>query len=208
MSEEKERKDIPEGFDLPENEPTPPPEEPGAAGEPMELPVEGAPVAPRPAKEGKRPSVLGKFIALIVIPIIAIPILICVYIERTKPLTEYQAQCVGTAQNFLKGLSDDTEESVPAAYNMLSPALRGKLPTERITGDYAEAASGLGKFRKLASPDWMPAPEGEAARAFEAKADFEKGRAPVFFHFMRVMTDNGPRVLIDRYRLGAKSSED
>ena len=41
---------------------------------------------------------------------------------KRKPLIAYEAECVAAAKTFLKGLSDDTEDSVPAAYNLLRMA--------------------------------------------------------------------------------------
>ena len=193
-------KDIVEGFDLPQGEPTPPP----ASEEPTESGLLPAAFEPHVKRAEQKPSVVGKLIALVIIPALAvIGILLMPYL-KSQSMDKFKGECKTTAEKFLAGLSDDTEDSVPAAYNLLHQDLQAELAAETVTEQYAAAARSLGKFRSLESIRWEEGPAGTASRSFRALAQFEKGTSPVWFRFARVTSDSVTAVKIAEYRFGAK----
>jgi hypothetical protein len=209
MSDERDQaenrsKDIVESFDLPQGEPTPPsglasPAKPGQeTGPPSAVPE------PHVGEAEKKPSVTGKLVALVIIPVLAVIGIIVMRSVKSRPVDEYRAECKATAEKFLKGLSDDTEESVPAAYHMLHQDLQTELAAEAVTEQYAEATHALGKFKTLESIRWDESTGGTASRSFRALAQFEGGTFPMWFRFARVTSDGGTVVKIAGYKFGAK----
>jgi len=122
---EKKPADIVEGFDLPQGEPVPPPELDATARG-------GVPLEPHVTEAEKRPSVTGKIVALVLIPLTAVVALIAFRALRQQPVVEYRYDCIVTAEEFLKGLSEDSEESVPAAYGRLHRTLRDRAASETV----------------------------------------------------------------------------
>jgi len=197
-------RDIVEGFDLPQQEST----APEAPGEPAKLVEEtGQPSAtgrPRVAATGKKPSVMGKLVALVIIPILAVIAILLMPYVKSRPVDKYKEECQAAAEKFLKGLSDDTEESVPEAYHLLHQDVQASLAAEVVTEQYAQAARGLGKFKGIESIRWDEGAGGTASRSFRALARFEGGTFPMWFRFARVTSDGVTVVKIAEYKFGAK----
>lgn len=185
--------DVAEGFDLPEED---------ADDEAEEEPTDYEPHV----KQAEKPSsVMGKLVALIVIPLVAVVGIIALRAVRRQPFIEYKAECIATAQKFLKGLSDDTAESVPKAYRLLHRDLRDRRATETVVEEYVQAAKGLGKFKRLGSIRWDQVEGGQASRSFRSLAQFEGGgQLPVWFKFARITADDKTEVKISAYKFGAK----
>lgn len=218
--ENKQPDDVAEGFDLPDIELTPPPEDksPGGAegfnlpdDEPAGQTDEEPGLFEPHVKQAEKPaSVRGKLIALTAVPVVAILVIIGINTGRQKPWLAYKQECAAVAKEFLKGLSDDTEKSVPAAYNLLHRDLRRRLATETVVNEYAEATKGLGKFKGLGSVRWDEGGPGVALRSFRSLAQFEGGgQSPVRFRFARVTVKqkDGKKVTevkISAYKFGAK----
>ena len=205
----KEPQGVESGFDLPGGDETPPPE-----GQPKAQPVEGfdlpedsavpapflsavgepAGIEPHVAKEEQRKpkqAIVGKLIALVGIPVVAIVLLFVLKTQRQQPYIEYQNDCVKTGTAFLMGMSDNTPDSVPAAYELLQAETRINKDVESVEEGYKTAAAGLGAFKSLDKLDWESAPRGKVPQAFDAVAVFEKGTMPVWFSFFRVDTGDG-----------------
>ena len=195
---EDESQDVVEGFDLPDSEPVPPPQ--------SALTAEGGPPAapplvfePHVRAAEKTSSILPKLVALIVIPLAAVIVLVLIRHGKMQRGVEYQRDCATTAEKFLKGLSDDTAESVPAAYNLLHKDLRRDRAAEFVTEEYAKATARLGKFKGLKDIRWDEAPPGQASTSFTALAEFEGEPFPVWFRFWGLSD-----VRISDYRFGTK----
>ncbi len=224
MTDKNEKpKDVVEGFDLPEGEATPPPPGTGPTASPQDFDLPEESVTPPPfvsavgepqgiephvkAEEarGKKPeSVTGKLIALVAIPIIAIVAIFLVRQSGRQPWLEYQADCKKTAEAFLKGMSEGSDESVPAAYNLLHTNLRRSKDVETVEGDFTKVADELGAFASLGEPDWDSAPRGQAPQSFKATAHFAKGECPVWFEFARIASGGKTETRISDYKLGGK----
>jgi hypothetical protein len=186
----------PSDFDLPESDVTPPPAA-APAGQPQ-----GAEPHVRKAEEAKpasRGSLWGKIIALVVLPAILLTLILVQRHNRQQTWVAYRFECVATAGAFLKGISDGTQDSVPAAYDLLfiekADGTEGP-DAEWVEGNYKEAAAGLGAFKSLQNARW----KSDGAGEFTAEAQCEKGAFPVRFAFVRV---NG-RMRITGYSLGGK----
>ncbi len=198
MTEEREpppepSDEIAEGFDLPEDDSADTAEEEPTAYEPH-------------VKQAERPqSVVGKLVALIVIPLVAIVGIVAFRAVKRQPFIQYKAECIATAQKFLKGLSDDTAESVPKAYRMLHRDLRDRLATETVVEEYTAAAEGLGRFKRLGSVRWDEGAPQRASRSFRSLAQFDGGgQLPVWFKFARITADDKTEVKISAYKFGVK----
>ncbi len=198
--EKKEPKADLEGFDMPEDTVVPPPFV-SAVGEPAGIEPH---VKSEEARGAKKESVLGKVIALVAIPVIALVAFLILRQQRQQPWLEYQADCKQTATAFLKGMSDDTEDSLPAAYNLLHRDLRAGKDVESVQDDYRAATAGVGRFTSLDEPTWDKAAAEEASKSFRAIARFENGPVGVWFKFARVKTGDTIEVRITEYKLGMK----
>ena len=221
--EKKEPKDIVSGFDLPENQPTPPPPGTGPTASPSDFDLpEDAAVAPpfvsaagqpagvephvrrEEARGNKQQSIAGKLIALVAIPVIAIVVLLFLRESKQQPWLAYQADCVKTASEFIKGLSDGTDDSVPASYLLLSGPIRESKDVEWVQANYKAAVGTLGAFVSLESPKWDSAVGGQAPQSFGATVKFENGGCSAWFEFIRVKVDGKTEMRISNYRFGAK----
>lgn len=214
--------DIVEGFDLPGGEPTPPPE-----GEPAAKPVDGfdlpadtavpppftsavgqpAGIEPHVKKEEqrKKESVTAKLIALLGIPLVAILAIVLLREMRRQPLVAYEADCMKTAEMFLKALSDSTEESVPAAVRLLRDDVQRTRDSETVMKDF-ELAAGNAKFKSLSDAAWDPAVGDVASSSFCAVVQLEGGSFTAWFDFSRVRSGGGIEPRITNYMLGYPSA--
>jgi hypothetical protein len=221
MTDEQNRPDdVVEGFDLPGGEPTPPPEG-GTVGD-ANPPPETTPVAkdfdlptgegtPPPAdiaeveshvkraeaREVKPPSALGKFIALIVIPVVAIAAVIWMQMRRQQVEEDYMGAYVKAADHFLRDLDKDSVESIPQAYAMLHQDLRQRVDSLEMRDEYMARRGALGTYKRLDRVEWDDA-SGGVKNSFRAVAVFESGLVPV--HFWMSGKDE---VRITKYTLGA-----
>lgn len=223
MTDDKQKpNDVVDGFDLPGGEPTPPPEGAPAAKavDGFDLPADTAVPPPftsavgqpagvephvRKEERRKKESVTGKLIALVGIPLVAILAIVLLREMRRQPLMAYEAECVKTAETFLKALSDSTEESVPAAVKLLRDDVQRTRDSETVTKDY-ELAAGNAKFKSLSGVTWDPAVAEVAASSFSAVVQIESGSFSAWFDFSLVKSGEGTAPRITNYMLGYPSA--
>ena len=188
--EDNQPDDVAEGFDLPEED---------ADDTAEEEPTEYEPHV----KHAERPaSVMGKLVALLAIPLVALVGIIALRAVRRQPFIKYKAECIAAAQKFLKGLSDDTAESVPKAYRMLHRDVRDRLATETVVEEYTQAAKGL---KRLGSVRWDEDAGGQTSRSFRSLSQFEGGgQLPVWFKFARVTSGDKTEVKVSAYKFGTR----
>lgn len=203
---EDQSKDVVEGFDLPDAELTPPPEGLRSAEVPQAAEGAAAPALfePHVQRAEHPPSVLPKLVALMVIPVIALGVILYLRHKGKQTLIDYKGECVETASKFLKGLSQDTAESVPAAYNLLHRELRATRATEFVMAEFEKATKGLGRFQSLGRARWEETAAKHASTSFSALARFEGGQYPVWFRFVRVTSGPKTVIQISDYKFGAR----
>ena len=191
--------ELAEGFDLPGGEAVPPPEPTPGGG-------------PRRTAGGQRPSVMGKFIALIVIPAVAIPIVFFVLSKKKEEAESYKEDYVQTAQEYLRLLWESKEAGDTEAGANLFVKARGLLSEKMLKemrkkdvdlkdldDQFREAAADLGAFVELTDLAWDEPASGRPYDTFGASAKFEDGAVPVRFR----LGGAGKTIRIRAYSLGA-----
>ena len=126
---------------------------------------------------------MGKFIALIVIPLVAIPVILIVMSRKKEEVESYKDDYVAAAQRYLTLLSDareagDTDEGADLflkAMALLSDTMRRTNDSQDLDDHFRKVTDGLGKFAELADVQWEEPPPGTPYTTFSATAKFASG---------------------------------
>ncbi len=147
----------------------------------------------------KKPeSVKAKLIALVVIPLLTLTIVLLWRLPKSDDFKAYETGCVKAASEFLKGYSDNTDDSVARSNTVLvTVRLRDSVDDTEIEDDYAKATKGLGKFLNIGEPDW-----DSDSTSFSATARLSSGTLPVWLKFEQTEKLGKTVYLIDGYRFG------